>query len=292
MKGFGTDEAALISILTRVDPIQMAALRTQYQQRFGRSLLTDIEKETSGYFEMGLIAIVRGPLEQDVTLLNRAMAGAGTKEVFLNDVLLGRSNADLNAIKNEYRRLYHKPLETVVRGELSLKTEKLFDMVLEARRAEESAPVVPQEIDRDVADLDRAMRGIGADQITVSNIIAHRSDAQLRAIAQSFEQRHRRTLISTLKKEFSGHMEDAFVLMVGRAVDRPKADAELLHAAMKGAGTKDEQLVTRMVAFHWNRQHMQQVVAAYRHHFGKDLASVIRSETSGDYEKLMVALTL
>lgn len=292
MKGFGTDEAALIAILSRVDPIQMAALRQQYHKRFGRSLLEDVKKETSGYFEMGLMAIIRGPLEQDVYMLNRALSGLGTKEIFLDEVLLGRSNADINAIKQEYQRQYRRPLQDAVRGDLSMKTEKLFDFVLEARRAEESDPVLPQQIDRDIADLDLAMNGPGTDQITVCNIIAHRSDTQLRAIAAAYEQRHRSTLLSRIKREFSGHMEDALMLMVGRAVDRAKADAEGLDAAMRGAGTKDEQLVTRMVALHWNRQQMQQAAAAHRHYYHIDLSKRIKKETSGDYERLMVALTM
>ncbi len=60
------------------------------------------------------------------------MSGIGTKESVLNDVLLARSNADMAAIKRAYQATYHQPLENVVRGDLSMKTERHFMMVLAA----------------------------------------------------------------------------------------------------------------------------------------------------------------
>ena len=66
-------------------------------------------------------------------------------------------------------------------------------------------------------------------------------------------------------------------------------DAILLEETMAGAGTKDNLLVNRVIRAHWDRNHMSQVKGAYRARFHKDLASRIKGETSGDYEKLMVA---
>lgn len=207
----------------------------------------------------------------------------------MNDVLLGRSNADLNAIKNEYRKLYGRTVEADVKGDLSAKTERLFDMVMSARRAEESAPVIPQQIDADVNELYRATEGqTGADAVSVSQIMTSKSDAQLRAIALAYHQKYNRTLEQVLKKEFSGHMEDAFLFMLHKAGDPAKHDADQLEACMKGAGTKDEALVRRIVAVHWEPDRLRQCKAAYKHFYKRDLMQAIRSETSGDYEKLML----
>jgi annexin A7/11 len=40
---------------------------------------------------------------------------------------------------------------------------------------------------------------------------------------------------------------------------------------------------------HWNRDRLQQCKGAYNHYYKQDLAQRIKKETSGDYEKLMVA---
>jgi annexin A7/11 len=291
MKGFGTDEKVLIQVLSKPDPLRMTLIKHTYNQRFIRRLDKDIESETSGYFRDTLLALVRGPLEQDVFNLHNALAGFGTKELVLNDVLLSRSNGDLQAIKEEYQRVYRKSLVHDVKGDLSGKTERLFDMVLAATRAEESAPVIPQQIDQDVLELHRASEGtsIGTDQVSFCQIISSRSDNQLRAIAHVYEQRYRIPLEKNIEKQFSGHMEDALLMMVRGATDRAMRDAVLLEATMKGPGTKDVLLLNRVVRYHWDRHHMDQIKGAYKHRYHKELVRRIQGDTSGDFEKILVA---
>ena len=291
MKGFGTDEGALIRILCHFPAADIHFLKPTYQQRHHRSLEADLESETSSYFRMALLSIVRGPLHQDVWCLNKAIKGLGTKESLLNDVLIGRSNADLQAIKATYQQTYHRPLESDVRGDLSAKTERLFAMILAATRQEDSAPFIPQQIDADVTELHRATEAkIGTDQLTVCSILSNRSDGHIRAIAQAHEHKYRIPLEKVIQREFSGHMQQALVQMVRCGTDRAMRDAMLLEDTMAGPGTKDELLVCRVVATHWNREHMAQVRGAYKARFGRELVDRIRGDTSGDYERILVAM--
>jgi len=152
-------------------------------------------------FEDGLCAIIRGPLMQDVHLLYSAMAGPGTNEEVLNDVLLGRSNADMRAIKDMYQRTYHKSLEGDIKGDLSMQTERLFLMVLAANRNEDSAPVVPQQIDADVMEIYKATEGRhGTDELLVCSILSQRSDAQISAIAHTYRQKFTKPLDEVIIK--------------------------------------------------------------------------------------------
>ncbi|KAF2155117.1 Annexin [Myriangium duriaei CBS 260.36] len=292
MKGFGTDEKGLIAVMSRLDPLQVEGVKQAFAHRHRRDLIKDIHSETSGYFRDGLIAIARGPLAQDVHNLNDAISGIGTKETVLNDVLLGRSNADMNAIKAAYHRTYKRSLESDVQGDLSMKTERLFNMVLAARRNEDSTPIIPQQVDADVQEVYRATEGqkVGCDQIAVCSILTSKSDGQLRAINQAYQQKYHRSLEEVLKKNFSGHMEDALLFILNNAVDRAKHDASLLEASMAGMGTKDNLLVNRVVRISRDRGRMQQAKAAYRHFYKKELRNRIEGETSGHYERLMVAL--
>lgn len=201
MKGFGTDEKTLIRVLANKDPLQIATIRDAFNRIHRRNLEADIKSETGGWLEKGLVALVRGPLLHDVHLLHDAMDGPGTKEKVLNDVLLGRSNADLNAIKSEYHRVFRRRLEDDVRGDLSMKTERHFMIVLGAQRAEDSAPVVQADIDRDVADLYTATEGkVGTDEIKVCSILSARNDNQIRAIAYTYQQRYARNLEEVIRK--------------------------------------------------------------------------------------------
>jgi len=290
MKGFGTDEDALIKILAPMGPLEVESVKDAFRQNHKRDLMKDVHSETSGYFRDGLEAILRGPLEQDCYTLREGLKGIGTKEEFLDEVLLGRSNADINAIKAHYQHMYERSLESDMKSDLSAKTERMFDMILAARRTEESAPINPQQIENNVNELYRVTEGqMGTDELQVCAIISSASTAQLRAIAQSYQSRYQRTLEECIRKEFSGHMKDVLLYMVCKAVDPAKHDADLLEAAMAGAGTKDTALVRRIIMVHWNRDRLQQCKGAYRHYYKQDLAQRIKKETSGDYEKLMVA---
>lgn len=287
----GTDEATLIRVLANASPLEIPVIKESYHQRHRRSLEADIKSETTGYFEFGLVSILMGPLQHDVWSIREALKGAGTKESLLDDVLIGRSNADLNVIKQVYQATYHHSLESDVRSDLSAKTERMYQMILAATRQEDSAPVIPQAVDADVNELHRATEGKhGAEQLTVCSILSNRSNGHIRAIAHTYEQRYRIPLETVLKKEFSGHMEDALIRMVRSGADPAMRDAMALEECMKGPGTKDQMLVGRVVRAHWDRGHMAQVRGAYRAKYSRELVSRIKGETSGDYERLLVAM--
>lgn len=179
MKGFGTDEKTLIQVLAPMNPLEIASVKQAFQQGHKRDLMKDVHSETSSYFREGLEALIRGPLEQDCFTLREGLSGMGTKEDLLDEVLLGRTNADINAIKRHYQQMYKRSLESDLKSDLSGKTERLFDMVVAARRTEESAPINPQQIDQNVNDLYKATEGqMGTDELQVCAIIcksAHES---------------------------------------------------------------------------------------------------------------------
>lgn len=85
-------------------------------------------------------------------------------------------------------------------------------------------------------------------------------------------------------------MKQALVQMVRAAVDPAMRDALRLEECMAGPGTKDEMLVARVVGMHWDRGRVGQVRGAYKARFQRELVGRVRGETSGDYEKLLVAM--
>jgi annexin A7/11 len=268
----------------------MESIRSQYDQRLLRNLITDLEKETSGYFAKGLVEIARGPLVSDCYNLMEAMKGLGTKEVILDDILIGRSNADMNAIKEKYQQLFHRTLEADLKSDLSAATEQMYMMIIAGRRAEDSHPVNPQEIEQAVTQLQAGMGGFaGKNTAQICQILTSKNDAQIKAIAQLYQQRYQKSLDTQIKSAFSGHMEDALRLLVARASNRAEAEAVRLEEAMAGIGTKDNLLVMRVVRCHWNQQFMSAVSAEFKRVVKKDLVKRIEGETRGDYEKLMVA---
>ncbi|KAL4943739.1 hypothetical protein BDV06DRAFT_220902 [Aspergillus oleicola] len=291
MKGFGTDEKALIQVLAKLDPLQIAAVRATYTSHIKRDLYSDVKSETSGYFKQGLLAIIDGPLLHDIALAREAVQGIGTKEWLLDDVLIGRSNADLSAIKASYERTYRRSLERDVEGDLSFKTKTFYAQVLRATRHEESPYVDDRTIHTEAQNIHNATAARvvnNADEVTA--IFAQSSNNELRALDNAFKTRYRTSLESYIEKQFSGHMKDALLRMIRTAMDPAMRDAVALEECMKGMGTKDEKLVVRVTRVHWDRHHLENVKRAYQHKYKKDLISRVKGETSGDYQRLMVAM--
>ena len=200
MKGFGTDEKTLIRILSDKDPLQVEVIRSAFNRAFSRNLLEDLRKETSGYFEKGLVQLARGPLYSDIHNLHDAMDGPGTKEVILNDVLLGRSNADMKAIKSAYQKTFGKSLESKLKGDLSMKTERHFMIVIGADRAEDSVPVDPRQTEEDMMAIYKAGEGrMGTDEILICQILSTRNNDQIRAIAHAYKNKFRKDLEDVIK---------------------------------------------------------------------------------------------
>lgn len=65
-------------------------------------------------------------------------------------------------------------------------------------------------------------------------------------------------------------------------------DAHLLRKAMKGFGTDEDGLIN--IICRRSNEQRQLINRAYKTNFGKDLMEDIKSETSGNFEKLLVAL--
>lgn len=289
MKGLGTKEGWLIDELADKDPFQIEAIKEAFKRIHGRELVKNIKSETSGWFGYGIVQLASGPLMADVQMLYDAMKGAGTKEKVLNDVLLGRSNADVNAIKNRYGQTFGRDLVAAVKDELSFKTKRHFEIVLSAQRVEDSIQPAQADIDRDVDALYSATEGkLGTDEMRVCSILSTRNDEQIKAIAYAYRLRYARDLDTVIRKEFRGHMEEALLFQLNRALDKYKHQADLIEEAMKGAGTKDHLLVSRVVRSHWDKNNMEMVKKAYQQRYG-ELAKRIKGETSRDYQKLMLA---
>lgn len=86
-----------------------------------------------------------------------------------------------------------------------------------------------------------------------------------------------------------GHMEDALLFQLRHALDKYMHGAMLLEDAMAGSGTKDHLLIARVIRFHWDRATMANINGAFRQRYHRDLSERIRGETSGDYERLLLA---
>ena len=69
-------------------------------------------------------------------------------------------------------------------------------------------------------------------------------------------------------------------------INKPVRDAMLIHHALS-AGKKDglrrELLISRLVRFHWDRQHMAAIKRAYRERYQGDFQEAVKEGTNGEW---------
>jgi len=281
--------------LANRDGRQIDAIRIAFSQRHkGRSLVADLDSETSSNFKTVLHATALGPVESEAYWVHSSIKGAGTRESILTESIFGRTPYELHIMKACYQKAYHASMEKDVRGDLSFKTEKMFEMGMqETGKMDSNMPPNQQVVTRDVQAIYAATSGqMGTDEMTVCNIFVHASASHLRSISADFSILYRKELRKVIASEFSYHMKDALLYILDGAVNMVERDARLLEDSMKGLGTKDNLLISRLVRIHWDKRHLSNVKTEYKRMFGKELVNRIKGETSGDYRDMLVALVM
>ena len=66
MKGFGTDEAAIIKVIATRNNAQRQKIKVAYKSSFGRDLIEDLKSELKGNLEDAVVALFEPPVEYDV----------------------------------------------------------------------------------------------------------------------------------------------------------------------------------------------------------------------------------
>ncbi|XP_006006358.1 annexin A1 [Latimeria chalumnae] len=138
---------------------------------------------------------------------------------------------------------------------------------------------------KDVAALDTAINTKGVDEETILEIFTQRNHAQRQQIKAIFQQVTGKSLEVALKSVLSGPLEDVILALLKTPA---QFDAHELKHAMKGLGT-DEECLTEILASRTNKE-IKEIVKAYKEEFQDDLEGDIASDTSGDFEKALLAL--
>uniref|UniRef100_A0A8D3AZN8 Annexin n=1 Tax=Scophthalmus maximus TaxID=52904 RepID=A0A8D3AZN8_SCOMX len=137
--------------------------------------------------------------------------------------------------------------------------------------------------DRDVVEIQAALDK--KDALTLVRILTNRSNAQRQVIAKTFGETTQKDLAAGVKKALAGDLE---VLLLDLLMPSLQYEAHRLQQAMAGLGTDEETLMEILCTR--SGEQLQEISAAYKQLYKKDLEKELKGETSGDFEKLVLAL--
>ena len=288
MKGFGTDEATLIKVVANRTSRQRQTIKAAYKQQFGRDLIEDLKSELHGKMEDAFIALFTDPIEYDADCLRNAMKGAGTTEDTLIEIIGSRTNEQLALIKNCYNKKYNRDLEADVKKETNGTLQHLLISLLQGKRSQNAHPDpnrcagIAQEI------LNAGEAKIGTDESVFNKYFASLSPHELAAVAQHYHKLTGHTILDAIDKEFSGDSKKAFRTIVYATLSPSEYFATRVKEAIKGFGTQDQLLMRVLISR--DEIDMPTIKQYYKQLYGKDMVQDIKSDISGDYQKLMVEL--
>ncbi|XP_077310475.1 annexin A7 isoform X1 [Lithobates pipiens] len=289
MKGFGTDEQAIIDVVANRSADQRQKIKAAFKTAYGKDLIKDLKSELSGNVEELILALFMPATYYDAWSLHHAMKGAGTKESVLIEILCSRTNAEIRNIVQCYKSEFGRDIEKDIRSDTSGHFERLLVSMCQGNR-DESPNVNMQQAESDAQRLYQAGEGkLGTDESSFNLVLASRSYPQLKAVAEAYARISKRDLLSVIGREFSGYIEDGLKAILLCAINRPAYFAERLYKAMKGAGTNDSTLIRVVVTR--SEIDLVQIKQVFAQMYQKSLASMIQSDTSGDYRRLLIAIT-
>lgn len=285
----GCDEKAIITILAQRTVSQRLEISTAFKGAYGQDLIAHLAKKLGGNFESVVLAMMQPRYDLEAQALRAAMKGAGTDESVLIELICTKFNAEMAGLKEAYTRVFKRDLEKDVVDETSGTLKHLLVSIIAGARPG-NGPLDAAAAQADAKALLAAGEGRwGTDESKFNEILIARPFSQLRAIFYEYEKIAGHSIQVTIDKEMGGVAKAAFSAVVQSMVDRPAYFADRIAGALKGAGTDDTTLIRVVVTR--SEVDMVDIKAEYEKRHGSSLSKAIQGDCSGDYKRMLIALT-
>mmetsp|Transcript_56359 Transcript_56359/g.93840 ORF Transcript_56359/g.93840 Transcript_56359/m.93840 type:complete len:341 (+) Transcript_56359:69-1091(+) len=294
MKGLGTNEKAIIEVTSEYSHAQRMQIKAAFNAEYKRDLIKDLKSELGGNLEDLTVGFWLDVGLYDAQLVDDAVEGLGFSTKLLNEVICTRTNAQLQEMQAAWSKgmsMMDRIKKETTKGSGSYCS--LLVTLLEGKRPANSLP----DADAAKADAELLNRYLLQEKESAAKerfveIFTLRSWVQLREISGIFQDISKKyTLKGAIEKAFGdGDTSKALQTIDAFACAPYDFFAQKLKESMKGMGT-DDKLLQRVIV---SRAEIDlrdiSTVFGQRYGDGKTLANWIKSDTKGDYEKLLLAI--
>ncbi|XP_037076036.1 annexin A13-like [Pollicipes pollicipes] len=291
MNGIGTDERVIIEILTKNGCEDRETIADRYKKQFGRDLKDDLKAELGGNFESAVLALCEQNSHHYLAQwCRKAIRGLGTDENTLIEIICGCKRDMVAQVDAAYKYQFRRSLEEDIESEMSGDVKRLMVALLQDGRENDDVGVSPQRSKDLAQELYEAGEGMnsGTDEETFIRIFCTTNYPQLKKTFEEYTKFADNSIENAIEKEFSGDLKEALLTVVLCVKDQNAYFAKVLHDAMKGAGTDDDTLIRILVTR--SEIDLEDIKEAFKKAYKKTLAEAVTAETSGDYQKILLAI--
>ncbi|EFX68427.1 hypothetical protein DAPPUDRAFT_114538 [Daphnia pulex] len=261
MNGLGTDENKIISVLCYRTASQRDAITIAYNNQHG-SLAKDLQSELTGSFLTLSIMLTHGMIKFLSIELHETMARPGTDEPSLTEVIMSRSNQELDEIETFFNNYYGHSLVSEIEADTTGSYRQLLIQMAEGRR-DETMLVNMTAVQIDVVDL-------------------------YEGVSILYEATYGTSLNTVVTTEFAKDMGNALVSILQYSADKALYFSSRFHTTIAGAGTADRDLMRLTVSR--CETDLGNIKIAYQNIYGVSLSTAVSDDTSGSYRTALLAL--
>nr|CCA20476.1 Annexin (Annexin) Family putative [Albugo laibachii Nc14] len=288
-RGLGTDEQLLTKALGSKSPETRNLIAIRYHQLHNKKLKSLVKGEASGSYGK-LLRMIATPLQEtEARLLLDATKGSGTNETLCIQILAGRTNEEMQILRNTFFNETGKDISVVMNSEIAGDFRKIVMAILQApQRSYDPQIHHLQRAEMDAQELYKAGQGrLGTNEEKFIRVLVESPPQHLKLIDDVYYQKYHNSIAKAVEKEFSGYAKTCLLCIVQLTLDPFPTIAKMFEGAMKGFGTDELVLSTAIVRY---QKYLPYVKAAYQQIYGKELHHRIEGETSGDYENLLLTI--
>lgn len=279
-------------ILSNRSDSQRQAIREAFQYEFKQALAEMWQQKgalNDKFFRQLAEALITAGGERDAQLLHDSMAGVGTDELKLMEVLYSRSWDQLCAASAAYEAGHKKTLAKRIEDDCSGHFNTLLQRIISKPR--ETAPANREQAAKDADDIYNAGEGIkGTNEEVFIDLFTSRSYPHLKLVCEIYDSKYS-PIEKALIKEMKGDFEKALLFMVDFARNYGLYQAQELVKALskKSLSNSDKETLIRIIAGHCDTD-LKQIDAKFEDLYGESLANAIASKTDGDFRTLLITL--
>ncbi|XP_050502083.1 annexin B11-like isoform X1 [Diabrotica virgifera virgifera] len=288
-KGFGTDEEAVIEIITKRSNEQRREIAITFKTMYGKDLIKELKSELRGNFEDAIVALMTEPIEFQAKQLHKAISGLGTDESTIVEILSVHNNDEIIRISQAYEGLYQRSLESDIKGDTSGTLKRLL-VGLSTGCRDESGVLDEESAFKDAQSLLQAgeLLFAGTEESVFNAVFCQRNKPQLNLIFDKYEEIVGHPIEKAIENEFSGNAKQAMLHLIQSVRDQVAYLVTRLHDSMAGVGTDDRTLIRIVVSR--SEIDLEEIKQCYEEIYSKTLADRIADDTSGDYKKALLAV--
>ena len=284
----GKDENGFVDFTLNHSNDQRVQLRQDYQSKYGKDLLKDIDSNIGGDLKTVMTGLYQSPAEFDADLLYKAMKGIGCDKEVITEVLCFRTPERMNEIKAKFNEKYGKDLIAEIKDETSGDYEKIALALLDGKRGSNSSPKVEDctKIAKEIYDAGEGK--IGTNEDIFIKYFTTLSPEELLLVCKEYHKNHKKNMLDVIDNEFDSHVRDLLKIILYSLYAPTEFYARQINGAVSGIGTADNKLIRSIIAR--ADIDMKKICKYYKKIFNKEMVDDVKGDTSGNYQKILVGL--